>query len=252
MDKFIEITQDSAGVIEKSNEEINGFFTDSIQTCFVTVYECESAHVMIHDSGQLKISDILKLVTQYGKVRKITTTFGPNLNSHHKGRFKKILLNIGYAENRVEIFKCSKNTFSFIFPLNGKLLALDNITPDYVEKIPDKEKRISIIELNNFFLEPNSQRLGLDIQYINGSYQESRDLDYSLKEMLEIVKKQPEFFFQNLAFLAKAHRIGLVILPENLVQITQRYQLSQIMSRGTNSQEAMLQKMEFQKFIRNA
>lgn len=69
MKKFIEILQDSAGVIEKSNESVNGFFTGEIETCMVTTYKCENGFLMIHDSGQLKISDICKLIKKYGQLK---------------------------------------------------------------------------------------------------------------------------------------------------------------------------------------
>lgn len=253
MEKFIEITQDCAGVIEKNNGTVNGFHTGGIQSCLVTVYECEKAYILIHDSGQLKISDICKLIKRYGKVQKITSTFGPNLNSeHHQQRFDKIRSKIGYDDENVDVLKCQQHTFSFQFPLNGKPRTSDNSTPSYVEGIPNKEKRISIVELNNFFLKPNSQKLGLDIQYIDGNYQSPRGLDYSMKELLKIVKRQPDFFFPNLAFLQKANEIGLVKVPKKLLSIADEYQVSQFMFRKMDSQEMVSQKNEFNMFIQSA
>lgn len=253
MGKFIEITQDSAGAIEKENKEFVGFHTGGIQSCLVTVHECEKAHILVHDSGQLKISDICKLIKGYGNVQKVTATFGPSLNSeHHQRRFNEILENIGYGDKNVDVLKSPMATFSFQYPLNGEAKISPDTTPDYVEKIPDKDKRISIIEINNFFLKPNSQKLGLDIQFINGSYQLPKGLDHSVNDLLEIVKEQPDFFFPNLAFLEKAHGIGLLKIPEKLLKTAKERRVSQFMYRVMSSEEFKQQKTEFQKFIKGA
>lgn len=253
MGRFIEITQDSAGVIEKENKELVGFHTGGIQSCLVTVYECEKAHILVHDSGQLKISDICKLIKGYGNVQKVTATFGPNLNSeHHQKRFNEILEKIGYGDQRVDVLQSPVATFSFQYPLNNKAEISPNTTPDYVEKIPDKDKRISIIEVNNFFLKPNSQQLELDVQFINGSYQPPKGLDHSVNDLLKIVKEQPGFFFPNLAFLEKAHGIGLLKMPEELLKTAKECRVSQFMYRIMNSEELKQQKTEFQKFIKSA
>lgn len=253
MGEFIEITQDSAGVIERNNIEAQGFFTGGIQSCLVTVYECEDAFIMIHDSGQLKISDICKLIKKYGDVKQVTATFGPQLNrEHNQKRFNKILENIGCGDKYVDVMECKQNTFAFNFPLLGRPSTIANITPDYVNKIPDRETRMSIIELNNFFLKPNSQKLGLDIQYIDSSYQDARGLDYSLEEMIKIVKKQPDYYFPNLAFLEKAHGMNLINMPRKLLEVAERYQVSQFMYRMLTAQEKMLQAVEFDKFKKSA
>lgn len=253
MGRFIEITQDSAGVIEKENNDFEGFYTGGIQSCLVTVYECEKAHILVHDSGQLKIGDICNLINGSGSVQKVTATFGPNLNSeHHQRRFSEILGNIGYGDKDIDVLESTMPTFSFKYPLNDKAKVLQNATPDYVEKIPDKDKRISITEINNFFLKPNSQKLELDIQFINGSYQPPKGLEHSVSDLLEIVKAQPDFFFPNLAFLEKAHGIGLLKLPEVLLDTAKECRVSQFMYRAMNSEELAQQKVEFQKFIKSA
>ncbi|NVK74882.1 MAG: hypothetical protein HWE24_15540 [Oceanospirillaceae bacterium] len=253
MEKFIEITQDSAGVIERSNSKAQGFFTGGIQSCLVSVYECEDAFVMVHDSGQIKISDICKLIKKYGEVKKVTATFGPQLNSqHHQTRFNKILKNIGYGDKNVDVLEYRSDTFLFNFPLQGRASATENITPAFVDKIPDRDVRMSIIELNNFFLKPNSQKLGLDIQYIDSSYQKPRGLDHSLNEMIKIIKKQPNFYFPNLAFLEKAHGMKIVNMPQHLLKVAEKYQVSQFMVRTLTAEESMLQAIEFEKFRKSA
>ena len=253
MEKVIEITQDCAGVIERDNQKVIGFHTGGIQSCLITVYECDDAHVMIHDSGQLKISDICQLIKKYGNVRQVTATFGPEINSEQQQkRFNKILSNVGYGDKNINVLQCKHSPFSFQFPFNEKPTTSADSTPSYVDKIPNKDKRISIIEVNNFFLTPSSENLGLDIQYINGSYQAPRGVDYSLNELLGIVKKQPKFFFPNLAFLVKAHNIGLFKLPENLLEISGKHNVEKFMSRAISQDELSIQGTEFNKFMESA
>lgn len=250
MSRFIEILQDSAGVIEKENKDFTGFYTGGIGSCLVTVYECEKACIMVHDSGRLEISSICNLIKRYGNVKKITLTHGEEICwEHHNPRLVTILEEIGY---RGEIFPIEPvaEIFSFQYPLNNEPDALaDDTTPDYVESIPNKAERMSMIEINNYFLEVGSERLELDIQFINGSYQPPIGIVHSSDDLLKTVKDQSGYFFQNLAYLEKAHNLGLINMPEELLKIASECRLSEIMNDEFTPERKLEECVRFNRFI---
>ncbi len=248
--RMVEITQDSAGVIEYGSSEFDGFFTGGIQSCLIAVYECDNACILVHDSGQLKIGDITKLIKKHGDIKRVTIAFGPELNRrHHQIRLDKILSNLNYSVKNVEVLERDKSNFAFLFPIDGSASTIENVRPESVQPIPNKDKRMSMIELNNFFLEPNSQKLGLEIQFSKGKYNPPRGLDLSLKEMLKIVKSQPSFFFANLAFLEKAHKAEIISLPKELLEIAKKFNVEEFMYRHLLSEEICQQNVEFRKFV---
>lgn len=250
MKRTVEITQDSAGIIEYSSCEYDSFFTGGIQSCLISVYECDDACVLVHDSGQLKIGDITKLVKKYGDVKRVTVAFGPDLNrEHHQSRLDKILSNVNYVDKNVEVLDRDKSNFAFLFSIDGTASSIENIRPEKVQPIPNKDKRMSMIELNNFFLKPNSQKLSLEIQFSKGKYNSPRGLDLSFKDMLKVVKKQPDFFFANLAFLEKAHNAELISLPKALLDISKKFNVEEFMYRQLLPEEKKQQNIEFRKFI---
>ncbi|GHA88911.1 hypothetical protein [Modicisalibacter luteus] len=250
MKNIIEITQDAAGVIESGSCEYYGFYTGGIQSCLISVYECNDACVLVHDSGQLKISDITKLVKKYGDVKRVTVAFGPELNRrHHQVRLDKILLDVGCVDRNVDLMERNKSNFAFLFPINGDASTIENMRPETVQAIPDKDKRMSMVELNNFFLKPNSQKLRLEVQFAKGKYNPPRGLDLSLKDMLKIVKKQPDFFFANLDFLEKAHKAEVISLPKALLEVAKIFNVSEFMYRQLLPEERRQQNIEFRKFI---
>ena len=57
---LIEITQDAAAIISK-NGETQGVYTDNITSCVIYALETDISYVVIHDSGQIIIKDIIDL-----------------------------------------------------------------------------------------------------------------------------------------------------------------------------------------------
>ncbi|ELA9846550.1 hypothetical protein ACEV8A_24110 [Vibrio parahaemolyticus] len=244
---FIEITQDSVGIIETSNESVQGIFTGGIQTCLIMVFSCEEATVLVHDSGQLDLTALLNIINTYGKVNKVTLAFGPQiLGGHFDTRLQVILQNINLVGD-VEQKQSQLPTFAFQYNVNGTSECVADRYPADVIAIPDKKLRMSCIELNNFFLEPCSQKLKPSVQYVDSKYSENFGLDYTVDEMLEILESQPEFFFPNLAFLEKAHNLQLIELPRNFLEIAQNYNVSRFMFYPIGGQDLELQKQEYLK-----
>ncbi|HHC6692760.1 hypothetical protein CGJ04_09250 [Vibrio parahaemolyticus] len=244
---FIEITQDSVGIIEASNKSIQGIFTGGIQTCLIMVFRCEEATVLVHDSGQLDLTALLNIINAYGEVHKVTLAFGPQiLGEHFDARLQVILQSINLVGD-VEQKQSQLPTFAFKYNVNGTSECVADNCPTNVMAIPDKKLRMSCIELNNFFLEPCSQKLKPSIQYSDSRYQEKFGLDYTIDEMLEILENQPEFFFPNLAYLEKAHNLKIIELPTNFLEIAQNYNVSRFMFYPIGGQDLELQKREYLK-----
>lgn len=167
--------------------------------------------------------------------------------NNHNIRLKEILENIGYANKQPKVRKGDKYNFSCLLPLDAEEPIFE-IPPDAIEQIPDKDKRKSIIHINNFFLEIGSQNLGLDIQYIDGKYQESRGLDYTLDQLINTTINQPNYFFQNLAFLEKAHNTGVVKIPIYLLDFAKKNQVDKFCCCSLTEKDKVAQEVEFKKF----
>ncbi|MCP4969744.1 MAG: hypothetical protein GY932_03990 [Arcobacter sp.] len=242
---YIEITQDSIGVIELTNKSVDGFFTGGIQTCLIMVFKSENATILVHDSGQLCITNIIDLLSKYGEINSVTVAYGPHFHAKHNyERLHTILSNINLL-GTVSKIESNLITFAFIYHLDGKAKCVKDQYSGLIIPIPDKALRMSCIELNNFFLEPDSQKLKPSLQYCNGAYQSEFGLDYNLDEMLEILKRQPDFFFTNLAFLEKAHDLNLLNLPKQLLEVAQRNKVSRFMFKTMNDVDILQQNLEY-------
>jgi hypothetical protein len=249
---YIEVTQDSVGIIESSNESIQGIYTGGIQCCLIMVFKCTSATVLVHDSGQLEIAILARLLSEYGEVKDVTVAFGPELNSEHfNKRLQLILSKVNFVGGIGQVHT-NLSTFAFLYTIDGNSECISDHYPDTVMAIPKKALRMSCIELNNFFLEPRSQKLQPSIQYRNGAYQSEFGLDYTLSEMLNILKEQPDFFFANLAFLEKAHRLDLVSLPSTLLGIEQNNNVSRFMFNVIDNASKQQENLEYQKYFKIA
>lgn len=249
---YVEITQDSIGIVELSNESVQGIYTGGIQCCLVMVFKCANATVLIHDSGQLEIDSLVELLSEYGDVKSLTVAFGPELNAQHfNQRLQVITSSIGFVGDIIQV-PTPLSEFAFLYNIDGSSECISNHYPDSVVAIPYKNLRMSCIELNNFFLEPRSQKLQPSIQYRNGIYQEEFGLDYTLNEMLKILKEQPDFFFPNLAFLEKAHGLNLICLPSELLEIAQNNNVSKFMFETIDNTNKKLQNVEYHKYFKVA
>lgn len=213
--KFIEITQDAAGVIKNSKENAIGFFTENIQTCLIYVIHTDTVTIAIHDSGQLLIEGMCNFISSYGKVLAVDLVYGSDLNTTNKNRLTDVLSRIGFTEkpNRVD---SELPNFSVTYEIGIGLKIYQNTILENVQEIPNKKIVQTIIELNNNFLPINDQSLPLDVQFSDPDFCNNSKLLFSLEEMLAVYHSQKKYRFQNEMFLQKGHQFGLFVLPENL------------------------------------
>lgn len=221
---FIEIGQDAAAVIEAGQSGVLGVYTPNLQTCMVIAAECQNALVVVHDSGQLAFADISALIGKYGRCRRLTAIYpaGSDIHAERLAGLKRVTKVSGTAF-RKELVNMSN--FAVTFGVTGAYQVIGNGIAFGFKALPDRATRVSVTELNNFFLKPNSKSLKLDLQFSEGSFNPERAPDKTQEQMLAIMEKQPKFFFNNAALVYAAHQIGILELPEALVELVEEHQL---------------------------
>lgn len=250
-DRLLEIGQDAAGVIEVGSDKAKGLFTANVESCVVSIYVCKRATIMVHDSGQLKMSHVTALIKSYGTVRKLIIIHGHKADGRHTPRLKEIIRVAGVAGNQLVYHPIQADAFAVRCNLVGEFEVIDNSIPLEATRIPDRQKRQAVCEVNNFFLEPRAQTLPLDIQYREGSYAPVRALDKPISELLTTVEKQPEFFFQNLAVLNEAHNQKLLVLPPELLNLVEKYHLERLRTNPLSAEDSTTQLVEHKRYVSN-
>lgn len=242
---YVEIGQDGVGIIETKGQA-KGIFTNKVETCLVEVFVCMRAVIVIHDSMQLKLSHIERLIKKYGTITKVVFIHRPNYDGRHDVRMKKIIKMAGAAHETVS---ARFEVFSVACGKNGAIQILPNIMPDGVIYLPEPEKRQAVCEVNNCFLEENSQNLLLDIQYQHGEFCAPRTVDKSIDQLLETVKNQPDYFFMNLGVLGNAHENGVLELPDYLFKLYERLNLGRFRHELISSTEKTMQAHEYRAYM---
>lgn len=242
---YVEVAQDGAGVLE-IKDNAKGIFTCNVQSCLVEIFLCMKATILVHDSRQLKLSHIEKLVQKYGTVRKVVFVHRKNYDGQHDDRMKRL---IKMASAKSEVLVAPSDTFAVACSKEGAVKVLSNELPVGVVQLPEREKRQSVCEVNNCFLEPNAQNLALDIQYVKGEFGAPRAIDMPVADMLALVKAQPNFFFMNLAVLGSAHAAGVLQVPEYLVNLYEKYDAGRFRYQFPTPEERNAEANEYKAYV---
>ncbi|CAE6824491.1 hypothetical protein [Paraburkholderia aspalathi] len=244
-DGYVEIGQDGAGIIE-TKDDARGLFTYKIESCLIEIFLCMKATILIHDSKQLKLSQIEKLIKKYGAIRQVIFVRRKDYDGRHDERMKKLVKAAG-AKNEVLI--ASVEPFAIACSKQGAVKILPHGVPEGVKQLPESEQRQAVCEVNNCFLKKDAQNLALDIQYVKGEFGAPRAIDKPLPELLEMVKAQPQFFFMNLAVLGNAHAHGVLELPEYLLALYERHDVGRFRSRHLIHEERSLEAEEYKAYV---
>ncbi len=243
---YVEVGQDAAAIIERKGDA-EGIFTDKIGPCLIEIFLCVNATILVHDSGQLRISQIEKLIKRYGTIRQVIFVRSNDYDGRHDERMNNLIKAAG-AKNRVMISKLVP--FAVACSKDGAVRILPNSMPEGVKWLPNSAQRQATCEVNNLFIEKNAQNLALDIQYVNGEFCPPRSIDRSLPELLDMVKNQPRFFFMNLAVLGEAQDLGLLKLPEYLLALYKRHNVGRFRLSPLTSEEQSVESEEYKAYIR--
>ncbi|VVD69114.1 hypothetical protein PMO31116_00506 [Pandoraea morbifera] len=247
---YVEIGQDGMGIIE-ADDNARGIFTANVQTCYVAVFVCKKATILLHDSGQIKLTKILTLIKKYGTVRKVVFIVRPAYDGRHDERFEEIAKVAGASGNQLVRETASTGTFAVLCAADGRYQVINNVVPVGVALLPERDKRQAVCEVNNFFLEPKARTLRLDVQYHAGKHGSVIGVDKSLAELLKTVKAQAKYFFPNVAVLGEAHKQGLLELPEYLLGLHERLNLGRFRSVELTHSDALDQAREHALYVRS-
>lgn len=244
-DGYVEIGQDGVGIIE-TKDDAEGLFTYKIESCLIEIFVCAKATILIHDSKQLKLSQIEKLVKKYGTITKVIFVRRKNYDGRHDERMKKL---VKMAGTRNEVLVSPFEPFAVACSKQGAVKILPHNVPEGVRQIPESAQREAVCEVNNCFLEHNAQNLPIDIQYVKGEFCAPRAIDKPLPELLKILQVQPQFFFMNLAVLGNAHAHGVLELPEYLLALYERHEIGRFRLRHLSPEERRLEAEEYKAYV---
>lgn len=222
---FVEIGQDAAAVIETGRTDVMGVYTGSIQTCMVVAFECKNSLVVVHDSGQLLFTDISALVAQHGRCRRLTAIYPTANVRDHAERLDRLKRVAGVSGTALRKIPVDQVAFEVAFSTSGEYEVSPNGAARGFIDLPEKTIRVSTTELNNFYIKPGSQSLKIDLQFSEGRYNAVRTIDKTPEQILEIVERQPTFFFNNAALLHAAHQLGALVVPSSLCDLVEHYNL---------------------------
>ena len=214
---LVDITQDGAGYVKYTNLMVSGFLTGHVETCSVYVFFGVNGYAMIHDTGQLKHSEIIELANNCGDISSVF--YGINIGIITKPS------SIAHKKRRERIKNIlkPKNGFKRIDLPTGMMACLKDkrVLSDEKEILslnigmssdPDKNIRKEINTLNNLFHPTNAQSLPIDIQYKDGSeFTDIPQLLYPIKYMKEIAKVKSQEGDNDFEFaLNRAEMLGLL------------------------------------------
>lgn len=211
---YIEITQDAAAFCS-STGNISGVFTGGVETCIIWVVRYGNGFLMVHDSGQLLLTEIVALIKSYGKPLAIAIHYGLHYSENtHKSRVNKVCNQLGYASLPMMLHS-EMASFGVLQENDGGYeYYRSKIKPRGLVPLPDCENRIKIVNFNNFFLEPSSQSLKIDLQYDGESYLNNTYPLHSVESVLSDIESQPKHFYNNLMVLFPIIKMDIVQFPE--------------------------------------
>lgn len=185
--KYIEITQDGAGLILAEHSETMGLYTNNVESCAVYAIWGSEGILMIHDTAQVQIQDILALVRKVGKVKRILFAVNKRLENHSR----KI-----HDEKRQKLINITKVKTVEKIDLPLGMLSINNLgfeitkPNDEISSFSNKEKRLKIMFHNNLFSPTNSQSVNIDFQFDGNTFTDLPKLQRNIEEMRKIAKQK--------------------------------------------------------------
>ncbi|MNR96736.1 hypothetical protein D3C72_278950 [compost metagenome] len=185
--KYVEITQDGAGLVLAKDAETMGLYTKDVESCAVYAMWGSEGILMIHDTAQIKIEDISALVRKIGKVKRILFAVNKRLENHSRKT---------HNEKRQKLSNITKVKKMEIVDLPSGMLSIDHLgfeitKPNYeIYSFPNKEKRLKIMFYNNLFSPTNSQLVNVDFQFDGTSFTDLPKLQKNIEEMRKIAMQK--------------------------------------------------------------
>lgn len=212
---YAEITLDGAGYCYFEGN-YSGLFTRWVESCIVCVVRFNDRFLLIHDTGQLDIKSLTDLAMKGGKALSIGIIYG-NLSEKidHEKRVLKFANSIHLSEKDIVNIPSNMNKFNVIIDVDG---AVDFLNPnDYPQSLVERNDNQvinDIIKFNNFFIEPNSQSIIVDLQFDGENYLKNTAPVHTIAHVIEKIKEQPKFFDLNMLVLYPVIKHGLLDSPK--------------------------------------
>ncbi|EGR0439584.1 hypothetical protein FDE29_24020 [Vibrio parahaemolyticus] len=193
---LVDVTQDGSGFASYDNEIVSGFLTGFVETCSVYVFYGDKGYCIAHDTGQIRISDIVSMAKKCGNIKSayyctnenVITAHMKSLHKERRGKLKNLI------KPKNGIKKCDLPQGNLAVLKSGEVLSEDkDILALKVDQTsdPEKEKRKCINIVNNLFHPTNQQSIPLDVQYSNGEcFTELPQVLYSLEYMEKIASSK--------------------------------------------------------------
>lgn len=201
---YIEITQDAAAFL-MSDGDFDGVFTKGIQSCIVWVFKYNNGSLIIHDSGQLELFSMRKLIQSFGVINDVEVHHGPSFYQmeYYPTLDKRIKQLCTKLKCNIPQFISNKNdTFGLMYSHDGQFEHyLHSESPQRLIAPDDIDMRDIIIKFNNNFIEQCSQTLKVDLQFDGKTYLYNTKPIHSADSVLKDLKNQKGFFWHNLCFL---------------------------------------------------
>lgn len=197
-------------------------YTRGVESCVVHAFLGNKASLFVHDTGQLSTNSIKNLIVKCGRLRRCISVLnscclgeGGQYEQDHGIETREWMLKL-HEDRRSELRRKAKisvrwdlewiRTSNIAVTTAGLVTAIQTNLP--LPLVPERQKRLAILTLNNLFAERNGQNIKVDLQFKGGLFTPVPSLDRSYNEMLRIADQKqaqgdPDFH----AFL-REHRVA--------------------------------------------
>lgn len=200
---MIEILQDGAALLEASSEH-KEVYTRGVESCAVHAYLGDKASLFVHDTGQLSTNSIKNLIIKCGRLQRCFSVLnscclaeGGQYQRAHGAQMHQWMLKL-HQDRRSELRQKAKMALKWnqvwiaasdmAISTAGQVRAIPSNSNHPL--IPERERRLAILTLNNLFAEQNGQNLKVDLQFKGGQFTPAPSLARSYDEMLRIANQK--------------------------------------------------------------
>lgn len=221
--RYVWIAQGSAGVVTKGEARDGlGLFTDKLETCRPYVFECLHGTVLLHDTSQISLDAVTKLLLSQGGVSKLMLIEGMQAAEElHHQRLRRLVSKLQLESKALSRTPVFITPYSVAYSSGDSLRLVAHPPSKHLLRDPNHAKREAVNKLNDWFTPPGSQSAPLDIQYYAGEFTEPPSVRLSLPEMLNAIAVDGErnalFACLGLGLLYKCAPIAGLSLPKPFV-----------------------------------
>jgi len=221
--EYICITQGSAGALEEGESSI-GFYTEKVQTCRVSVFECEKATLMVHDSGQIRIQDLSDFITSYGEVMSVQYAVGEETKEPlHSTRFKDLAKSVKFRAADATHIRIPRRIFAVAY---SKDIGLVEANPLHFNLRRDLNETVceAVNVLNDWYTP--SQTIPLNVQFKEGKFTPPPSPTLTVSQMLRDLRADKKHGLLGASALGYYGPRASLEIPPELLTFLRKFDLS--------------------------